>query len=91
MRKYYIHEKGKTDGVIIKDQKCIAALWDYAYQKELNTIQGLRAVDMWQVPMLVNKHTELLGLIDYYLNELASDEMSVKDAVKNIKDVIRES
>ena len=91
MKTYYVHERGKTNGLIIKEQKCIDALWDYAYQKELNTIQGLKAIDMWQVPTLVNKHTELLGFIEYCLNQLTTDEMSVEVTVNNIKWAIRES
>jgi len=91
MQKYYVYEKGKTNGLIIKEQKCIDALWDYASQRGLNTIQGLKAADMWQVPMLVNKHTELLSFIEHCLNELASDEMSVETTVRNIKWAIREA
>lgn len=91
MQKYYVHERGKTNGLIIKEQKCIDALWSYANQKELNTIQGLKAADMWQVPMLVDKHTELLCFIEHCLNELAADDMSVETTVNNIKWAIRES
>ena len=91
MQKYYVHERGKTNGLIIKEQKCIDALWEYASQKELNNIQGLKAVDMWQVPMLVNKHTELLSFIEHCLNELEAAEVSVETTVRNIKWAIRES